>query len=97
MLWRLGVVVFSFATSLGVLYLLARWTAVQAHDDYDGGDDQHNKLYFPSNLVELKDVVNVLSSISIYKVLPLFSAAYVFKQTFASKLTTHNQQDERNY
>ena len=71
MLWRLGVVVFSFATSLGVLYLLARWTAVQAHNDYDGGGDdqqQHNKLYFPSNLVELKDVVNVLSSISIYKV-----------------------------
>ena len=65
-----------FATALLVLYGLASWTV-----SADGGGG--SQLYFPSNLDQLKDVLTKLADVQLYKVLPLFCAAYLFKQTFA--------------
>jgi len=67
-----------FASALLVLYALARWTVSTG-----SGEDGSSHLYFPSNLEQLKDVVTKLAGVQLYKVLPLFCAAYLFKQTFA--------------
>lgn len=65
-------VVTIFGSALLVIALLAKWTAAD-----------EGKLYFPSNLEQLKEVVTQLAGVHLYKVLPLFCAAYLFKQAFA--------------
>ena len=73
MLARFLAVVTIFGSALVVIALLAKWTAA----------GEHSNLYFPSNLEQLKDVVTQLAGVHLYKVLPLFCAAYLFKQAFA--------------
>jgi len=93
---RVLTVVSVFVSALVVLYWLGKWTVEDSGGGGGEGKDQprgdvadgdthspSHHLYFPSNLAELKEVVGTLSNVNVYRVLPLFCMAYVFKQTFA--------------
>ena len=71
-MFRIGLVIAIFFLSLSGLYFMAKWTV-----------DNDHQLFFPSNLEELRDLLRILNEVDVHKVLPLFCAAYLFKQTFA--------------
>ena len=69
---KIGLVISIFLLSIFGLYVMARWTV-----------DGNHRLYFPSTLDELRNLIDIIDDVDLYKILPLFCAAYLFKQTFA--------------